>query len=320
MTVHLVVGPEHHGVVAHAQLLLSQPPFAGTSVVRAADAQQARARLRPHPDTDVHVHFTDQLFGGVGRARSTLAELTAGRRYSVTLHDVPQPSDGPLQSARSEVYRSVARGSRLVVVSSRHEARLLADLGLADVPVEVVALPVLPRQRTARPGGCAVAIAGFIYPGKGHEQVLAAMAGLPRAARLLNLGAPSPGHETLVDRYAGSAAELGRTFACTGYLPDAQLLDAMATVRVPVAAPAHVSASGSLTHWNAAGRRPVATRNPFAEEVATLNPGAICLVDDLAAALRRAWDDPDSTVLPSALAVQPSPERAAHQLARVLQS
>ncbi|NHN54508.1 glycosyltransferase [Calidifontibacter sp. DB0510] len=318
MTVHVVVGPERHGVVAHARLLLRQPALTDDQVIRAPDARRASECLRAHRSAHVHLHFTDRLFGGVARAASAVAALTAGHSFSVTLHDLPQASDGQHFAARRATYLRIAQDSSLVVVSSAHEARLLHALGPLDTPVEVVPLPITPPQREARPDGDAIAMAGFVYPGKGHERVLAAMAGLPPSARLLNLGAPSEGHAELADRYAARAARLGRDFSCSGYLSEPDLLDAMATVRVPVAAPEHVSASGSLTVWNAAGRRPLTTRNAFAREVAARNPHALRIVDDLPAAVERAWHEPEWTVLPRGVELQPTPASAARRVAQTL--
>ncbi len=58
----------------------------------------------------------------------------------------------------------------------------------------------------------------------------------------------------------------------TGWLDDADMAARAARVAVPVIAHRHVSASGSLASWVGWGRRPVAVRNRYVDEMAALRP------------------------------------------------
>ncbi len=147
---------------------------------------------------------------------------------------------------------------------------------------------------------------GFVYPGKGHDRVLDAAAGT--GAAVVAVGAPSPGHEGLVDRLHAQADALGVELLVTGALSEPDLHAAARAVTVPVAAYATSGASASLTTWLAAGRRPVTTRTPYADE---LTADALLLTDDLAQGVRAALADPATTWRPAA----PGPDVAAAHLA-----
>ena len=70
-------------------------------------------------------------------------------------------------------------------------------------------------------------------------------------------GGAAPGHEDLLTELEERAAAAGTQFVATGWLDDAALAAACHRVAVPVAYHRHVSASGSVNSWLAAGRRPV---------------------------------------------------------------
>jgi glycosyltransferase involved in cell wall biosynthesis len=327
---HLVVGPARHGVTRYAELLLRAADVPATRVTRidrtvtAADAADLVVTLPPAP-VPVHLHLTDHLLGGPEDTPVVVAALAVGRPVVVTLHDLPQPSDGAPLPRRRACYAAVARTATAVVVSSAHEERLLRDV-LAAVPdpagrtvrVRVVPLAAdLPRDTSVggdRTDDAArsrdVAVLGFVYPGKGHDEVLSALEHLPADVGLRVLGGASPGHEDLLDGLAARAHAMGRRLTVDGWVADEDLPRLLDEVAVPVVAPRHVSASASLASWLAAGRRPVATRNDYSAEVDRAHPGCLLLVDDdpaaLAAGLRTALADPSSTRLVGAAGTDPA--------------
>lgn len=303
---HLVFGPAEHGVTTHAlalaraagepvlHLAVPSPPPPALVLAQLADAAG--------PGRPVHLHVTDRLLGRTAQEGALLVEmLAAARPVTVTLHDLPQPSDGRHYPSRRSAYRRIARAAAGVQVSSRYEAALLRAVDPDVVPV-LVALPI---QRPAVPPpvgdrprleGPTVAVLGFLYPGKGHDVVLEALERLGRPdVGLVALGRPSDGHEWLVDELTRRAG--GRRLLVTGYLADAALDGWLLAVDVPVMAPTHVSASGSVHRWIGAGRRPVALRTPYTAELEAARPGCLRLTDDLPAAIGRALDDPADTWL-----------------------
>lgn len=331
---HLLVGPARHGVTRYAEMLLRAAEVPEALVVRlprSARRDDVPALLAAlPPGAPVHTHVTDHLFGAdPEEALDVVAALAAGRDLAVTLHDLPQPSDGTPYPRRRRCYAGIVAAAAGVVVSSAHEDALLDDVLAAEgVPaparrrvVPLAAPPAGPaRTRPEAPGGGDrdVAVLGFVYPGKGHEEVLDALEGLPADVGLRVVGGPSPGHEDLLARLGERAGRAGRRVRVDGWVDDADLPDVLREVAVPVFAPRHVSASASLASWHAAGRRPVATRSRYTEEVAAHRPGSVLLVDDdpdaLAAGLRAALDDPSLTELapqgPTA-ATTPAPSEAA---------
>ena len=306
--IQLVLGPAEHGVARHAlqlaevtgdpvvHLPVPSPPPPELVLERLAATAAAGAA--------VHTHMTDRLFGRIAADAALLVEALAGAHpLTVTLHDLPQESDGQHYDARRDAYRRIGRAAIGVQVSSRHEEGLLLAID-PDLRATVVQLPVLrsadlPRPvPLARATGAAqtVAVLGYLYPGKGHAEVLLALDRLDRPdVALVALGRPSDGHEWLVDELTRLAGD--RTVLVTGYLDDAALDEWIRTVDVPVVAPAHVSASGSVHRWIGAGRRPIAVRSSYMAELDAAMPGCVRLADDLPAAIARALDDPADTWL-----------------------
>lgn len=288
------------------------------------------ADLLEVPDADTvevtvpraHLQFTDRLWGPSPSAAADVVEdLADATALTVTLHDLPQPSDGERNlRRRGEAYGRVVAAARGVVVNSEHERSLLREWVGFDGPVEVIPLPVDRHPLTGprpEPDGD-VAVIGFFYPGKGHTEVVAAVAGLAAARHdagdrdgsgatrpeadatgVVALGRASSGHETELQQLVDEAAALGVPFGATGYLDDATLLDRARRASVPVAAHQHVSASGSIATWIAAGRRPLVPDTRYSREMATLRPGTLTLYPDdgLAAAIAAALADPASTWL-----------------------
>ena len=259
----------------------------------------------------MHLNFTDRLFGPTpaDAAQRVVAVVqhfeTMGVRVTASLHDVPQPADGGNYLQRVHAYRAVCAALHGRATNSDHERRLLSESDIA-APTDVVVIPLpleadhaLPRRRIAGP--CNVGVLGFVYPGKGHAEVLAAMTGLPSTVEFLAIGECSEGHDDLQQRLRESAERAGRTFAMTGYLPTAELSEVVHQVAVPVAHHRHVSASGSINTWIAAHRRPLVPKNRYTVEHSQRHPGTLQMYPDtrhgLTEAIEYALHESDSTWL-----------------------
>ncbi|MDT0180721.1 hypothetical protein AB0P19_11495 [Microbacterium oleivorans] len=322
----LVLGPEGHGVTRYgddvARAVGALRP--GARTVRVADvAAGDRALAGLDAGARVHLHATDRLFGSTPEDAADVVERWAERvRLTLTLHDVPQPSDGTMFERRRAAYaRMVAAASR-VAVNSRHE-QLLMDESLPGVTrAEAIALGARTGIPPSRPGEATrdlrVLIAGFVYPGKGHRPAVVAAA---RAAdELLRrgedvgdvavraIGAPSRGHEEDVVRLRADAAELGVAFEVTGFLGDDAFAAELLAPGIPLAAHEHVSASRSMLDWVEAGRRPLVVDSRYAAEMDALRPGTLARYapDELAARLVDAWLDPTSTRLAPGASLAPT--------------
>ncbi|WP_226913266.1 glycosyltransferase family protein [Gephyromycinifex aptenodytis] len=333
---HLVVGPPQHGVTRHGAGIAAMHPY---EVIRTQDAP-ASAELPT--DGLLHLHVTDRLFGsGPQEAAEAVLAIAAQRACSLTLHDLPQPSDGPTNHPRrAQAYARMAAASVGVIVASEHEAGLLRAAcelaGVKPVRIEVVPLPidVLPLADVAGAAARAAAVRprqigvlGFLYPGKGHDLALEACASCPADVGLLALGRPSPGHEDLVEELTARAEVLGRTFEISGYVPDDQLTDRLRSIAVPVAPHEHLSASGSIGSWIAAGRRPLVPSSAYVAELQARNPQSVLEYGpdapagsppSLREALQAALQDPALTWLPPGTQVGPTSAEAAAAYAAIL--
>lgn len=300
MTLPLLVVHDdaQHGVARYARQLATAAGADAAVSLSAVDRLDA--------GTPLHVQFTDRLWADSPEAAA--ADVTAlARRHplTVTLHDLPQPSDGERNlRRRASAYRAVVAAARGVVCNSAHEATLLREHTYASSASAVIPLPVDPATPTfdAVETDGSVGVLGFFYPGKGHDEALAA-AIAASAPALTILGRASDGHDDDLAAFVGGASDAGVRITVTGYLDDDELLARSRRVGVPVVAHRHVSASGSLGSWIAAGRRPVAVSNRYIDEIALLRPGSVTVVaagelgDAVAACLAdpaRTWLTPDT--------------------------
>lgn len=291
---HLLLGLETHGVTRYAG-----------EVARAAGASVVRDVAHLAPGDSVHLHLTDRLLGRDPEAAAAAVESLAQRvRLTLTLHDVPQPTDGPVFRARAAAYGRFVRASRAWATNSWHEHTLVDRWCAAGARGTVIPLPV---PRTPAPDSVprvaaepVLGVFGFVYPGKGHRQVVRAAAALRRggtAARVRVLGGAAPGHADEVETLLSASAARGVPVEVTGRVPEADLVRALRRVDVPVAAHRNVSASGSVNSWIAAGRRPLVRDSPYAREMAELRPGTTTIFDDstLVPCLERALARPATT-------------------------
>lgn len=307
MTLALVHrGDAEHGVDRLARTV------AASAAVRASGAVLAL----PHEVVDgarAHVHFTDRLWGASPEASADAIEALAARAtLTVTLHDLPQASDGARSmERRADAYRRVVRAAAAVVCTSDYERGLLARVVGADEAAACAIVP-LPCERAHDAAGPVplrreVGVLGFFYPGKGHAEAVAASAALPAPLPVVAIGRAAPGHEAELAELATHARDVGVECTSTGFLDEEALVARMRSTLVPVVAHRHVSASGSLASWIGAGRRPIVVRNAYFEEMAALRPGTTWLVDDdeLPHAIAIAATDPASTHLGADASVRP---------------
>lgn len=304
-TVGVVVGPDEHGVVRHALTVVAA---AGSAVVRLRHFAECDHADVPATDGCLaHLHYTDALFGPDADSSATcfchLARRLA-RPLIVTLHDVPTPTHSARDRRRVATYRRVAACADALVVSSAHELAL-ARAGGIDRPITVIPIPiaepvVAERSAPLATGPRVVAVLGFIYPGKGHDDLVDVLADLPADVELWALGRASDGHGALAEALVARSRAAGRTMGITGFLDDTALAATMRRVDVPVAPARAPSASASLSMWIGEGRRVVTAVNPYSAELAAAGgrfvrlyrpeiPGA------LLSALTAALDDPAST-------------------------
>jgi glycosyltransferase involved in cell wall biosynthesis len=330
----VLVGPRRHGVVQFGLVLDAavRRHIGHTQLTWVPDATGLSRRI-PAESQVIHTQFTDRLFGAdPDAAAAALVRLAKtararGSAFTVTLHDLPQPSDGVHHEARVRAYRTVISASDRIVVSSEHERDLLRENGLTAGRVRVIPLPISPDGYTApRPGiqPTTLGVFGFIYPGKGHEDVIAATQGLSSAIEVHALGDASPGHGDLVAHLRRSADRLRRPFQVTGHIAKRNLAATLRAITIPVTAHRHVSASGSINTWHGAGRRPLAPATRYTAEVERRNPGSLLLFEDtpsgLRNAIREALADPSSTWLAAGAALYPTPSEAASCYADMFRS
>lgn len=332
---HIVVGPARHGVAAFAADLAEsiRRREGATSVVAAGHWREIDPAMGSIPrGNGVHLNVTDRLFGATpsDAAERVVALIrhveTTGAHVTVTLHDVPQPADGGNYPQRVAAYREICGAAHGLVTNSNHE-RLLLDESLIARPedVVVIALPLdlvgaPPRRPSVERHD--VGVFGFLYPGKGHDEVLAAMAGLPPAVGFVAVGEPSAGHDDVVADLASTARRDGRRFSITGYVAGDALHRVLGEVAVPVAHHRHVSASGSINTWIAAHRRPLVPVNRYTDEHVERHPGTVTQYPDTPHGLREAIDyaleNPHSTWIAAGTVSGSPSEATAAQYAQTL--
>ena len=169
---HLLLGPDTHGVTRYAG-----------EVAGAAGALSVRdARLLVEGGR-AHLHVTDRLISPDPSAAAELVEALARRvRLTVTLHDVPQPTDGPRFQARAAAYGRIVQASTAWATNSWHEHALIRQWSVADAHGTVIPLPIQgAADGRADTDPHVLGVFGFVYPGKGHRQVARRRAAARRA-------------------------------------------------------------------------------------------------------------------------------------------
>jgi glycosyltransferase involved in cell wall biosynthesis len=299
----VVIGPDEHGVVRHA---LAVAAAAGIGVRRHLDVAECAGR-RLDASGVVHWHFTDRLFGAtVEDAATAFCALLASTPGShvVTLHDVPAPTGAARDRRRAAGYAHVAGACRGVIVASHHERHRIEASGVARPgAVTVIPLPIASRPLTAPAGpgpgraGRHVGVLGFVYPGKGHLDVVEAAGELPADVGIVAIGRASDGHEDLLATIQRAACAAGRRLVTTGFLDEDRLAEEIDRIDVPVVPATDVSASASIGSWIGAGRRPLVAVNGYTSELMAMAPDLVVpfVPGGLPAALRAALDAPETT-------------------------
>jgi len=133
------------------------------------------------------------------------------------------------------------------------------------------------------------------------------------AVDVLAIGMASNRHRELVGELSEVAAGKGMSFTCTGYVPDAEVTARLRAPLTPVAPHTHVSASGSINSWIAAGRRPLVPSGRYVSELGRRLPGSVQLYEPgrLRGAVEAAIDDPALTWLSPGTVVGPTTPSAA---------
>ena len=329
------IGPDDNGIPRVARQLADAATdlgFAGV-VLHETDPTRMTELVDRLPPTArlLHLHVNDWLFADAltdpdSAVTALVQHLRARRiRLAVTLHDLPQLSDGhALYQRRSNTYRRIVGAAAGVVVSSEHERVLLSE-ALTDaatdrssrpaagpVPVGVIPLPIdpmLPALEALEPNEpSTVGIFGYLYPGKGHREVLEELVGMDPPLDVVAVGRASDRHTELVGELTAVADRSGISFRCTGYVPDADLPQQLRQVTVPLAPHTHVSASGSINSWIAAGRRPLVPAGRYVAELEQRLPGAVWIYQsgELRRNLEHALAHPELTWLPTGLDVGPT--------------
>ncbi|RKR74814.1 hypothetical protein [Frondihabitans australicus] len=334
----IIVGPEGNGVVDYAMDLAEaiRRRRPSTVIVRHAVVAGTASVARSHPRA--HLHVTDALFGeSLEAAGDALAEVVSAAPTSVTLHDVPQESDGERNLVRrGDVYRRIASLAVGVAVSSRHEADLVRRHLCPGLEPRVVPLgtrrPSTPGEasesaseaiRRTAPGRpvetIRILVAGYVYPGKGHDDVVRAAAvvssRLGRPVTVTALGGAARGHAHEVESLNELATSNGVSFEVTGFLSGDDYRALCRADGVPVVAHRHYSASRSLLDWGEQGRRAVVVDNAYAHEMAALRPGTLDVVapglETLADAIEARVQEPATTYLAAGHPLSPTLDDAA---------
>ena len=70
-----------------------------------------------------------------------------------------------------------------------------------------------------------IAVFGYLYPGKGHAELIAELSGMPLGTVVRALGRPADRHADLVAELDELAARQGLSFECTGFVPESDVVD-----------------------------------------------------------------------------------------------
>lgn len=303
---HVMFGEATDGVHIYAEKTARARSEAGhRSLVLASDSD-IPARL----DHDaVHVHLTDRLIeSDTTRWRCLLTVVRAtGVPLLMTLHDLPQRGEGAARYRRRvAATRGMASDAHAVCVSSEHERRCAADIGIRAF---VVPHPIFPPVARATPT-CphrrrrSLTVAGFVHPGKGILGLVDEIGHVGgthlEGWHLRLVGDVAPDHRDHLDEIVSTAGRNGLPVVHTGPVGERRWSSELSSAGVAICSHLHVSASGSLLSWIAAGRRPLVSNSAFARELVSERPLAVRIVGDSEwrSAISESLRAPDASTMP----------------------
>ena len=237
----------------------------------------------------VHVHVTDRIVESDPARWAQLlhAVRVAGVALVVTLHDLPQRAEGSDRYQRRAVAaRSIASLAHLVCVSSEHERQCAAAIG---IPASTVPHPIFAPSTTITTGTLqrrrrSLTVAGFVHPGKGVLELVDAIGCVGGTEldgwHLRLVGDVVPRHRDHLHDIVSSCRRNGLPVVHTGPVDDRRWLQELTSAGVAICSHRHMSASGSVLSWIAAGRRPLVSDTAFARELEAERAGAVRIVDD----------------------------------------
>lgn len=280
---HIVVGPAEHGVVTYALQLCDALNVEPLCFESWQDLE--RALPLTLETQSVHICFTDHLLGDTpARAVQLMHRLGEQFYLSISFHDVPQVQEGEERFAsRTRAYVELGERADVLVVNSEHEAAFFRRHCRKAVYPLVLPLPLAAvetqgnyRAKPLTEQPLDISVMGFLYPGKGHQELLESLNGVNANVRAL--GKISEGHDWLLEKLEATAQNAGVGFEVTGYLSEPELEEQMLRTQIPVCAHRHFSASGSLMKWISLGRRVLVSDNTYSRELAKIWGDFITLV------------------------------------------
>jgi glycosyltransferase involved in cell wall biosynthesis len=185
--------------------------------------------------------------------------------------------------------RWITRNSAIVIVCTTEERQRLINLSPGS-PVAVIPHFVERRQPQLTPQTAkmtvglekfkVVVLAGFIFPGKGHEVALEALKQLPAQYFLVFAGGSSVGQDSYVQSLRQQARLLGveDRLYITGGLSDTDMENYLLAADVAICPFMQMGASGSLSTWLSVGTAPIiASDLPQIQWYNAMVPGAIAV-------------------------------------------
>lgn len=238
-------------------------------------------------DVDANLYGPGQLWRGLVQEWQKQRRFSKGRSLALrsTWRGFRKSTLADSQTLQTLLGRSAtalvchqAEADRLRHLPGHRKIQVLPhfieERSIEDRPVE--ARPIGELQAQLELQGPVVTLQGYIYPGKGHQILLEAVAQIP-GATLVFAGGPSAGSEALQARLESRAVELGMTdrLRITGYLDEATLVQYLQATDVAVCPFEKLSASGSIATWIALGKQPLASDLPQIRELNGMVAGAI---------------------------------------------
>lgn len=128
-----------------------------------------------------------------------------------------------------------------------------------------------------------IVIQGFIYEGKGHPLMVAALPHLPKSVKVIFAGGVAPQQERYMENLKRFMDDLkvSDRITITGYLSDDDLNTYLMAADLALCPFQGMAASASLATWIALDRPILASKLPQIEELNTLVPGAIQTFESL---------------------------------------